>query len=156
MVKNIFLDIIDTGDMFMDEDIDLLLKKVKLKYKNIIINFYKCLLLKNRNLTIKYEVFGRNILEYIMSDKLENIKPGIYEKMCNNINSRDNEYITPFHKHICKYCKEKLDDNIFNEHLKKCIMRKVRCNKCYYIGEYYAFQKHLCINGSINPTFMEF
>ena len=128
-----------------------------MKYKNIIINFYKHLLitLKNGNLTIKYEVFGRNILEYIMSDKLENIKPEIYEKLCNNVNCRDNEYITPFHKHICKYCREKFDDNIFNKHLKKCIMRKVRCNKCYWRGEYYAFQKHLCINGSINPTFME-
>ena len=151
-----YLDLEDSGDMFMNEDIDLLLKQIKLKYKNKISNFYKYLLriLRNEDLTINYEIFGRNILEYIIGEKLENIKPEINEKLCKNINCRDIKYITPYHKHICRYCEEKFDDNIFNEHLKECIMRNVRCNECYWNGKYYAFQKHLCVNGSVNPTFI--
>lgn len=39
-----YLDLEDSGDMFMNEDIDLLLKEIKLKYKNKIVDFYKYLL----------------------------------------------------------------------------------------------------------------
>lgn len=149
-----YLDLEDSGEMIMDEDLDLLLKKIKLKYKEKILDFYKYLLKSvNQENNKKYEIFGIKILEYFFDNKLSNINSNDYRKLCNNINCCDIQYITPYHKHLCKFCEEKIEDNDFDKHLYSCSMRNIRCNDCFWNGKFCEFQAHLCINGSNKENF---
>ena len=149
-----YLDLEDSGEMIMNEDLDLLLKEIKSKYKEKILDFYKYLLrCVNQENNKKYEIFGLNILEYFFDNKLSNISLNDNRKLCDNVNCCDIQYITPYHKHLCRFCKEKIEDNKFDKHLDSCLMRNIRCNDCFWNGKFYKFQTHLCINGSNKENF---
>ena len=152
-----YLDLEDSGEMIMNEDLDLLLKEIKLKYKEKILDFYKYLLKSvNQGNNKKYEIYGVKILEYFFDNKLSNISPNDNRKLCDNINCCDIQYITPYHKHLCRFCKEKIEDDYFVKHLDSCFMRNVRCVDCFWNGKFYEFQTHLCINGSNKENFKFF